>query len=417
MNARVIEDPTVLAVERALLGGILIADDIPIPPLLVEEFYSEAHRVIWTAVLAMDARGERAGLISIAEELRRRGEIERAGGDAHLALCVEQACLEFHSTTFARQIREAARSRMLRQLGLQLTAQGLSAEEVAARLEALPGPVTSAVFDPAHNWRRIVERWERGRILTGLSALDRMTAGLAVGELAAVGGRTSHGKTSLLCAIARRLAEAGTQVEIITLEESDDELVRRLVASVTGISSVRLKDGSLSPDKFAAAERAIERLQALPLRITSLETIRSLDEDSVVGVTAASAAPVVLIDHLQKVITAGESRVYGLERLLNRLHAVALKYNRVIVVAAQLSREMDAQRRPPELRDLRDSGAIEQSARQVWLIYWPCKHDRTRDVSHFEVYVAKNSGGGTGIVPLRYEASCGRFSDRDEEPS
>jgi replicative DNA helicase len=244
-----------------------------------------------------------------------------------------------------------------------------------------------------------------------------MTAGLALGELAAIGGRTSHGKTALLCALARRLAEAGTRVDILTLEESDDELVKRMVASLTGISSVRLKDGSLSRDEFAAAERAVERLQALPLRITSLETIRSLDEDSVVGVAAASTAPVVLIDHLQKVITAGESRVYGLERLLNRLHAVALKYGRVIVVAAQLSREMDAQRRPPELRDLRDSGAIEQSARQVWLIYWPVKHDRTRDVTHFEIYVAKNSGGGTGIAPLGYEAACGRFSDRDEEAS
>lgn len=409
--------PEVLGAERALIGGMLLPDvAATLPPLRPEEFFADRHRVIWKTIIDMDVHGERAGLISLATELEARGDLEAAGGAAHLALCVQEACLDFHLLTFARQIRDAARERTLRALGLELQQQNLTPAQITERLEDLPGPLTTAIFDPAHNWQRIVASWDQALITTGLHALDALTVGITPGELMVIAGRTSHGKTAFALDLTLRLATAGVAVDFVTLEETADAIVRRLVANRTGLPLWRLKKGELAATDFADAEHAVAQLQALPLTVTALDTIRTLDESSVVAVVASSKAPVVILDHLQKIHTSGDSRVYGLERVLNRLHAVGLKHQRAIIVNAQLSREMDAQKRPPELRDLRDSGATEQSARQVWLLYWPAKQYQDRLPNEYELYVAKNNDGGTGVVRLDFDATCGRFSEPGGAP-
>src|SRR5439155_26622660 len=136
-------------------------------------------------------------------------------------------------------------------------------------------------------------------------------------------------------------------VEYLPLEETDDEIVQRFIAKRTGISTLRLSDGALAPSELRAAEAAVLALRDLPLTVTSLRTNGALDADSLVGLVAASRAALVILDHLQKVITRGESRVYGIEEFLNRLHALAIRRQIVVIVTAQLSRDMDKERRPP----------------------------------------------------------------------
>jgi len=160
-------------------------------------------------------------------------------------------------------------------------------------------------------------------------------------------------------------------VDYFTLEETDDAITRRWVSQVSGVHNYRIKEGALSPSDIEQAEAAVKDIQGLPLICTAMDTIGNLDEDTVVGTVAHAHSRIVFVDHLQKVQTRGESRVYGLERVINRLHALAIRQQKIVVILSQLSRTMETEKRRPMLSDMRDSGAQEMAARKVLLLYWP----------------------------------------------
>ena len=133
-----------------------------------------------------------------------------------------------------------------------------------------------------------------------------------------------------------------------------------------------------------------------------------------------SRADVVVLDHLQKVDVqpvGDELRTYAIRRVMDRLHAIGLRDRKVIWVNVQLSRETEHRHGPPMLSDIRDSGSIEEAARQVYLLYWPWKHaPAKRAPTEYEGFVAKNNEGGTGKVTLHFEARVGRFTVPDGAP-
>ena len=207
-------------------------------------------------------------------------------------------------------------------------------------------------------------------------------------------------------------ASRGIPTLFLSLEESVARVTRRLVSCRSGVPYRRLADGlPLAEEERDEVEQALAWLDGLPLDVLSVETLKSLDEETVCGAVAAATAAVVVVDHVQKVSTGGESRQYGIERVMNRLHAAALRDRRVVVVCAQLNRESENERRAPRLSDLRDSGSIEIMARKVLLLYWPFKHDATRDRYEYQIHVAKQSTGGTGVVDVRFRAETGTFWD------
>ena len=402
-----VHDGYILPIERAVIGGILLEGTDRLPPLMPSEFFLDAHRVIWETILMLEGEGHGVNVLT----LRARLAVTGAFHDDVLAHCYEDGAIAAHLPSYARMVREAARTRMLRAFGVELHAQGLSEEEVRRRLDDLPGLLTSALVDPADDWKAIVGGWAGKRLKTALRGLDGLAGGLSPGVFVVVAGKTSHGKTGFLVHLAGVFAGGGHSVEYLPLEESRLAIHRRLVANRAGLSIARLTDGTLSASEFQQAEDAVRWLQDVPLRLTGVEHLRAIDEDTVVGMVAASTASVVIVDHLQQITTRDESRVYGLERVTKRLHAVALRDGKVLLVAAQLGRAMDDPPRPPRLSDIRDSAAIENSARQVWLLYWPCKHKLERPATEYELYVAKHSDGPTGMVALHFEATSGRFGD------
>ncbi len=401
--------PHDLAVERALLGAVMTGRD-PLPPLLAEEFYAQRHRLLWSVIQELHAFDGRAPAEVVSAVLRRRGQLEEAGGPAHLALCVEEGCTLYPLTGAARIIRDLARERAMLHLGADLLAQGLSRPEVEARLAAMPGPVAQAIWAPADAWARIRARWGEARIETGWAPLDEVTGGFAPGELVVIGGRTSHGKTSFACAAALRLAAGGIPVDILTLEDPVEAITRRLVATLTGIGVRRLGTGQIAPSEEEAAQRAIADLARLPLTVTGIDRHAQATEEGVLGLLAACRGQVIILDHLQRVQTKDPSRAYALERVLGRIHGHAQRAGQVAWVNCQLNREVEVRKDGrPTLADLRDSGSIEILARQIWLLSWPVRWDPKRDWRDYLVDVAKNSEGPVRKVAFRWEPSCGRF--------
>lgn len=401
----------ILPVERALLGACLYPGVVS-PPLLATEFYLEAHRRMWTGMQDLIIADASVDLVTLAHELARRGELDEIGGPVYLAGCFVEAHIPAYVSPLARKIRDAARARALHSLGEELAGTGLSEAEIEVRLAEIPGPLAGALYEPADEWAKIVAAWRDGRIRAGFTEFDEITGGFGRGDFVIVGGRTSHGKSAWLCDLSLRLGERGVDVDYVTLEESRMAITRRLVGNKAAVSIRRLKDGDLQPFEFEKSEEAVRWLQGLPLTVTGLDHVRTLEENAVVGAVAASRAAVVIVDHIQQINTsAKESRVYGIERVAKRLQAVALRDGKIVILAAQLSRQTEARRGAPQLSDLRDSGGLEQIGRVILLLYWPWKHDPDRSHEEYELYVAKQSDGGTGLVKLRFEAWCGRFSE------
>lgn len=417
--------PHDLDAERAVLGALLLegrgaVDRIAGSPLRADDFFTEGHRDAYAAMLALYRDGQTVDLITLADRLRERKTFEMVGGPSALALFVEQASIMAHLDAYAEIVVKQAKRREVIQACTQVITAAYDEDGLAGITDALGAAMEGLTrrrlvhaYDPAVAWSSIVASWGDERIRTGIAGLDRLTGGLSHGEFIILPGRASHGKTTFAVGLLRRFAAAGATADYLTLEETEDSITRRLVAAEADISLRLLKDGMLSPSEFAKAEDAIRAIQKLPLNVVSLEGVATLDEDAVLSAVMQSEAQVVIVDHLQKISTRDHQRTYGIERILNRLHAFAIRRKRVVILLYQLNREIDQRKSPPVLSDLRDSGSAEILARQIWAVYWPQKYHPSRPASEYELYVLKQSDGGTGMIPLIFDPRSGRFTEAD----
>jgi replicative DNA helicase len=408
------QDPGIIEIERGLIGGCLVdtrgtkAWPMTLRP---HEFYLDRHRIIWQAMLDLSEETGQPDLVLLIDTLRRAGNLDAVGRGAALAEMVEAGSGAFDLAHYAALIREAATSRARVAFGAKLASNpNMSSEQVEKALRALDSAVGAATASPLEDFRAERKRIENSPALkTGLYKLDGMTRGISTGQVITIGGRTSHGKTTFSTFLGKQFAKLGISVDYLSLEERRPDIVNKWIAQETGIPIWKLmRETKLDYEDEVLAERAAMKLDALPLRAY---TIRSHHETDIIAAVAASKAAVVFIDHVQQIITpADEPRAYALERIMNRLVAIAISDNKVIFAAAQINRAIDSRKSAPELNDLRDSGALEHVPRQVWFVYWPAKYHADRHPYEFELHIAKAAVGPIGPVPMTWEPQCGRFS-------
>ena len=404
--------------ERALLAGCLWAPEHPLPPLLADEFFVERHRTLWRAMGELAGQGLDHGLVAVREHLRQDGRLEEAGGVPSLLATFEDGWLAVPSLLigYAERVREAATMRAVRRLGQELAATGMPAEEIQRRLGTLPGSVSFA--SPRDRWREVQARWGKSGLQLGLPDVDRKLGGLFPGDLVVVGGRTSHGKTAALVSAAlHAVTMEGLAVAYLSLEMSAAAVFRRFLGARAHLRLVDLRGGSLGPSEFELADQTADWLTKQPLTILDAADLGGKAAERVLLAVGAAAAPVVVVDHLQEVVTeVGESRAYELGRFVGGLKEVALRRDKVILLAAQLLRQAD-ERRGPALGDLKETGGTEEKADAVLLLDYPIKR-RAKDAGPEDllIYVAKNRDGGTGRVPVRILAQFGLVLPLGRQP-
>jgi len=404
-------DYSIIDVERALLGGCLsdTRGCAVWPTLMPAEFVLDAHRTVWQTMADMTEYTATPDLMGIERALRQSGELDAIGGPSFLAALCEAGAWIVDLAYCGRMVREAATTRAKLALGMALAGNpDMSQAEIEACLRSLE---TGEAIRAGSVSETLTIEYERLRtepnIQTGLPALDAKLGGLARGQVIVIGGRTSHGKTAFATSIARTMAQQGVRVAYVSLEERAEAIHARWLAQDTGVSLGAIRQGRCDPDERDRLRLAGERLDALDLQVL---TVGTPYEDTVIAALRGSDAEVVILDHLQQVITRDEKRNYALERVMARLNAVAMMDRKLLFITAQINRGADARKEAPGLADLRDSGAIEQVPRIVWLLYWPSRHDAKRSPTDYELDVAKNSEGSTGPVDLFYDARTGRFS-------
>lgn len=431
--------PSAVEAERAILGAILLdapSIHVAIDLVKAEDFYHEAHRSIFQAMVELSAGGRSLDVVTLADLLTTRGEISRVGGFASLGQLAAETGSAANVEAHCRLVSEKARLRRLlsateriRQSVLQ-SAQpadeiidGAEREvfEIAQRRDARePKPVQDLLDE---TFRHIeVLRAAKGKltgVTTGYVDLDDKTSGFQKADLFILAGRPSMGKSTLAMNMMEAVALEGKQpVVFFSMEMPQKSVVMRFLASLSRVSFKRIQTGKLTADEYEQLGYAANRLERAKLFIDDSSTLTPLEARARCRRLVARHGPLglVCIDYLQLMSTGRryDNRVQEVSEISRSLKAVARELEVPLLVLSQLSRA-SAQRsdHKPQLSDLRDSGAIEQDADLVAFIH---REDYagtggSGEGGPAELLIQKHRNGETGKVDLVFIPALMRFEN------
>jgi len=427
-----------------VLGGILLdnaALDRVSEILRPDDFYREAHRKIFRAMLALGERGEPTDLVTLGETLRQRGELAEVGGAAALAELAERVPTAANVAHYARIVREKAILRNLIATATAIAARGYDAngdvKELLDRAENEILALSDQEVKPAFvKIDRLVkqgfseiERLHANKqtvtgVPTGFVDLDRITAGLQPSDLIVIAARPSMGKTAFALNIAVNAAlKTGRGVAIFSLEMSKEQLALRLLCGEARVDLARVRTGYLSDREFTDLAHAGNHLYDAPIYIDDTPALSVLElraKARRLWRDPASKLQLIVVDYLQLMrSTEGkDNREQEISEISRSLKALAKELHLPVVALSQLNRQVEMRNPPkPRLSDLRESGAIEQDADVIAFIYRDevYRPDTDRPGSA-EIIVAKQRNGPVGTVELTFLREYTRFENREVAP-
>ena len=430
--------PQNLEAEMALLGSILVDREMMATVAeLIEpaDFYAAMHETIYTALLALYERGEPLDKITLSEELKRRGQLEKIGGLAYLTSLMDTVPTAASAEYYGSIVREKSLLRGLIHAGTRVTRIGYEGEndvesaidtseqivyEVGRRQQHGKFTPVSQMLKPVFDNldKLFSQHGDRTGITSGFRDLDEHTAGFQPGNLIILAARPGMGKTSLALTMAAEAARIDHKpVAVFSLEMTNEELVQRLLASAARLDSQKLKRGNIHDSEWTVLSEAMSQLSTLPIY---------LDDSGAVTVTeirsrcrrlkaSSNGLGVIFIDYLQLVrpgqLSKGATRNEEISEICRMLKQTAKDLEVPIIAAAQLNRAVEArQDKRPMLSDLRDSGAIEQEADIVAFLYRDDYYNKeTADPGVTELILAKHRNGRTGTIKLLFQPEYTRF--------
>ncbi len=429
--------PHNLEAERAVLGAILLdGTSINNAVEFIDEkaFFRDAHRRIFEKMRRLFERGQAIDFITVKDELARAGELDDVGGPAYVASLVDGLPHGLNVGEYARIVKEKATLRALIGSANQILANAYEAERDAAEIvdeaersifaiaeSSIHGGFVSMADLVNANFALIDQAVQRKQLVTGVPTgfveLDEMTAGLQPSDFIIVAARPSMGKTSLVLNIAQHVGtKTDMTVGFFSLEMSKEQLFMRLLTSEARIDAHRLRTGFLGERDFPKITAAMEQLHGARIFIDDTASISVLEMRAKARRLASEhGLNLIVIDYLQLMQGQGrfENRVLELASISRGLKALAKELNVPVVALSQLSRAPEA--RPgkrPQLSDLRESGALEQDADVVVLIYREDFYEATEENQGIaELIVAKQRNGPTGAVKLAFLKEFTRFEN------
>jgi replicative DNA helicase len=428
--------PQNVEAEELILGGILLDPDAigRVADLLkVDTFYLSAHQEIYRAALALHAQGSPTDLMCINAWLQDQGLLSKVGGQGKLAQLVDRTVSAVNVDRYAELIKDKFLRRQLIKASTEVTH---SAYDTSTKLEVVLDQAEQRIFSVTQDRVRQglvateeilastfaeLEQRSLGEVLPGLSCnfydLDAMTQGFQRSDLIIVAGRPSMGKTALAVQVARQISEIHkTGVAIFSLEMSKEQLVQRLLSSESGIDSNYLRAGRIHETQWEPLSRAIGTLSQLPIYIDdspnpSINELRSSARR--LQAERPEGLGLILIDYLQLMGggDATDGRVQELSRITRSLKGLARELHVPIIALSQLSRGVEARtNKRPLMSDLRESGAIEQDADLIVLLYRDDYYNPdSPEKGVCELILAKHRNGPVGTVKLLFQPSQTKF--------
>ncbi len=430
--------PHSLDTEMAVLGSMLMEEEavpVALEMLQVSSFYRDAHRKIFEAMTGLFNAQKPVDLVTLTEELKASSKLEEVGGAHYLASLTAVVPTAANVQHYAKIVREKAMLRNLIAAATQIVGKCYEdqddAEALLDRAEQLLFEIAnrslSAQAEPlkgmlSRTMETIEKLYQRKEMVTGLATgmhdLDVMTAGLQPADLIIVAGRPSMGKSALATCIAEHVAVVErTPVAVFSLEMSKDQLAHRMLCALARVNVHNARTGFLAQADWKELPKAASKLdQAAPILIDDSPGLSALElRAKARRLKNQHRIGLIIVDYLQMMRGSFrvENRQQEISEISRSLKALAKELHVPVVAVSQLSRGPEQREdRRPQLSDLRESGAIEQDADVVMLLfreelYHPTEENRGKA----ELIVAKQRNGPVGSIQMAFLKEFTRFEN------
>jgi replicative DNA helicase len=434
--------PQSIEAEESVLGGVLLdntALDRALEFIAADDFYREAHRKIMRAMIELNQRGEPVDLVTLADALKGRGDLQDVGGAAYVAELAEKVPTAANVGYYARIVRQKSVLRSLIHTATEIATRGY---ESGADVDQFLDDAEHKIFEISErkvrpqffrireimvdSMKAIEQLYERKELVTGVATgfidFDRMTAGLQPSDLIVVAGRPSMGKTAFALNIAQHAAlTAKIGVGVFSLEMSKEQLVLRMLCSEARVDQSKVRAGFAAERDFPKLAMAAGRLAEAPIYIDDTPALSVLElraKARRLKRERESKLGMIIVDYLQLMRghDGADNREQEISGISRSLKALAKELSVPVVALSQLNRQVETRaEKRPVMADLRESGAIEQDADVIAFLYRPIVYDKNAEERAAEVIVAKQRNGPIGNVPLTFMSEYTRFENRADD--
>ncbi len=428
--------PQNLDAEQAVLGSMLLEEDAVAQAAdLVEEssFYKDAHRKIFASLLTLYRDDVAVDLVTITNELKKHNQLENVGGASYLATLTSVVPTAANVAHYCKIVKQKA---TLRNLIRATTHIASACYEESHEPDLLLDKAEAMIFDIASTKlkrdavpmkdiiRSSIEMidalYQRKGMLTGVATgfvdLDQQLAGLQPADLVIVAGRPSMGKSSFALGVAENVSLLNkVGVAVFSLEMSKESIVQRMLCSHGRIDAHSVRTGMLSASDWPKLTQAAGKLSEAPIYIDDSPGMSILElRAKARRLKSRHNIGLIILDYLQLMSesdASSENRQQEVSVISRGLKALARELNIPVVAVSQLSRAPERRESfRPRLSDLRESGAIEQDADVVLMLFREDYYQQTEENKGLsEVIIAKQRNGPTGVVKLAFIKEYTRF--------
>ena len=437
--------PQNIEAEQAVLGAMLIDKEAiakATEVLSADDFYREAHRVIFSAMLELYNKNEAVDMVTVTEILKRDNKLEDIGGIAYITSLANVVLTAANVKYHAEIVAEKSVLRQLVRVSTEIAAMGYEAnEDVGTLLDTAESRILeisnrkkkndfTAINDILMDSVQSIESLLQNKGgLTGLPAgfadLDKLTSGLHPSDFIILAARPSMGKTALALNIVQNVALRAHKViggeprsvAFFSLEMSKEQLVNRMLCAEAGIDSQRLRVGEMHDEDWTHLWDACDTMSRAKIYIDDTAGITAMDMRSRARrLKAEHGLDLIVVDYLQLMQGSGKRNNSGdrqqeVSEISRSLKALARELDVPVLALSQLSRSVESRQvKRPMLSDLRESGSLEQDADIVAFLYREDYYNPETENKHTELIIAKHRNGPVDTVNLFFQKQFTKFA-------
>ena len=427
--------------EQAVLGGLMLDNrmwDAIADRILATDFYRRDHQVIFEGIAELAAKSEPFDAVTLSEALEAKGLAEQTGGLAYLASLVRDTPSAANVRAYADIVRERSTLRQLISVGGEIAhsaydPEGREAGEILDEAERRVFEIAesrnkgrSGFVPLRQDLGKVIDRLDmlaqnKGEITglsTGFTRLDEMTAGLQKGDLIVIAGRPSMGKTTFALNIAENAAfgPKKASVGVFSMEMSRESLAFRMVSSLGRVDQTHLRVGNLGDEEWTRITMAIEMMKNSNIHIDDTGALTPTEVRARARrLKREHGLDLIVLDYLQLMQVSGnkENRATEISEISRSLKALAKELDVPLIALSQLNRSVEQRTdKRPVMSDLRESGAIEQDADVIMMIYREEVYDKnTTRKGIADIIIAKQRNGEIGDINLTFLGKYTKFEN------
>jgi replicative DNA helicase len=423
--------------ERAILGGILLENDaLPkvISVLSPDDFYREAHRHIYKAIINLFNKNEPVDWVTLTAALSETNQLDVIGGTGFLAELVDAVPSAANIHHYTKIVKEKA---ILRQLISATTEISTRCYDENSNIDEFLDEAEQLIFKIGESriqtgfigaqelmkgaFETLETLYARKENITGVPSgfkdLDALTAGFQRSDLIIIAGRPSMGKTSFALNVAMNAAiESGTATGVFSLEMSKEQIALRILCSKARVNLKSLRTGFLTNEDWGRLILAVGNISDAPLYVDDTPAISTLEiRAKARRLKKEKDLGLIVVDYLQlmKASARSDSREKEISDISRSLKALAKELNVPVIALSQLNRKVEERpNKRPQLADLRESGAIEQDADVILFIYRDEVYNKSEDnpkKGEAEIIIGKQRNGPVGMAMATFDSQYSTF--------